>query len=91
MQSLGYELGRLKTGTPARVDKRTVDFSVLEEQAGDQDERWFSYDTRGHVPLQQMSCYLTHTTAETHRLIRENLHETPIYGGWVDSKGPRWK
>lgn len=90
LQSLGYELGRLKTGTPARVDKRTVDFSRLEEQAGDEEPRWFSYDTRVHVPLVQESCYLTHTTQETHRLIRENLKETPIYGGWVDSKGPRY-
>ena len=53
---------------------------------GDEDVRWFSYDTRVHVPLTQVSCYLTHTTPETHRLIRENLQETPIYGGWVDSK-----
>ena len=90
LQRIGYELGRLKTGTPARVDKRTVDFSLLEEQAGDEEVRWFSYDTRVHVPLVQESCYLTHTTPETHRLIRENLKETPIYGGWVDSKGPRY-
>ncbi|GAX75540.1 hypothetical protein CEUSTIGMA_g2983.t1 [Chlamydomonas eustigma] len=90
LMRLGYELGRLKTGTPARVDKRTVDFNRLEEQPGDEEERWFSYDTRVHIPREQVSCHLTHTTAETHRLIRENLKETPIYGGWVDSKGPRY-
>ncbi len=72
------------------MDKRTVNFSNLEEQPGDEDVRWFTYDTRLHRPLQQVSCYLTHTTHETHRIIRDNLKETPIYGGWVDSKGPRY-
>lgn len=87
---LGFEAGRLKTGTPARVDSRTVDFSVLEAQPGETEPRWFSFDPSAHVDRPQLSCYLTHTTAETHRLIRENLGETPIYGGWVDSKGPRY-
>ncbi|PRW33833.1 tRNA uridine(34) 5-carboxymethylaminomethyl synthesis enzyme isoform A [Chlorella sorokiniana] len=87
---LGFETDRLKTGTPARVDKRTVDFSGLEEQPGDDDVRWFSFDPAVHRPRQQLSCYLTHTTAETHRILRENLHETPVYGGWVDAKGPRY-
>ncbi|KAG2440518.1 hypothetical protein HYH02_010396 [Chlamydomonas schloesseri] len=90
LQQLGFETDRLKTGTPARIDSRTVDFSVLEPQPGDEDERWFSFDPEVHVPRQQMSCYLTRTTADTHKLIRENLKETPIYGGWVDSKGPRY-
>ncbi|KAG1661080.1 hypothetical protein FOA52_004542 [Chlamydomonas sp. UWO 241] len=88
LQGMGYELDRLKTGTPARVDRRSINFSALEEQPGDPDERWFSYDERVHVPLEQVSCHLTHTTAETHRLIRDNLKETPIYGGWVDFQGP---
>ena len=87
---LGFETDRLKTGTPARVDRRSIDFSGLEEQPGDEDLRWFSFDTRGHIPRAQMSCYLTHTTAETHRILRDNLHETPVYGGWVDAKGPRY-
>jgi tRNA uridine 5-carboxymethylaminomethyl modification enzyme len=57
--------------------------------AGDEDVRWFSFDPSVHVPRPQMSCYLTHTTAATHKLIRDNLQETPVYGGWVDAKGPR--
>ncbi|KAL4435596.1 hypothetical protein ABPG77_002559 [Micractinium sp. CCAP 211/92] len=87
---LGFETDRLKTGTPARVDKRTVDFSGLEAQPGDEQVRWFSFDPEAHVPRPQLACYLTHTTAETHRILRENLHETPVYGGWVDAKGPRY-
>lgn len=90
LAGLGFETGRLKTGTPARVDARTVDFSGLEPQPGDDDDRWFSFDPSAHVRRPQMACHLTHTTAETHRLIRDNLHETPVYGGWVDSKGPRY-
>ena len=87
---LGFETDRLKTGTPARIDKRTVDFSVMEEQPGDEDLRWFSFDPSAHKVRDQLSCWLTHTTLETHKLLRDNLHETPIYGGWVDSKGPRY-
>ncbi|KAL4425221.1 hypothetical protein ABPG75_009237 [Micractinium tetrahymenae] len=87
---LGFETDRLKTGTPARVDKRTVDFSGLEAQPGDDQVRWFSFDPEVHRPRPQLSCYLTHTTAETHRILRDNLHETPVYGGWVDAKGPRY-
>lgn len=90
LMRLGFETGRLKTGTPARIDKRTVDFSGMEEQPGDEDVRWFSFDSRAHKLRDQVSCWLTHTTPETHRLLRENLHETPIYGGWVDSVGPRY-
>jgi tRNA uridine 5-carboxymethylaminomethyl modification enzyme len=88
--ALGFETDRLKTGTPARVDRRSIDFSNLEEQPGDEDLRWFSFDTAVHIPRPQLSCYLTHTTAETHRILRDNLHETPVYGGWVDAKGPRY-
>lgn len=88
--ALGFTTDRLKTGTPARVDARTVDFSGLEEQPGDEVVRWFSQDPEVQVERPQMSCYITHTTAATHHLIRENLHETPIYGGWVSSKGPRY-
>eukprot|EP00897_Mesotaenium_endlicherianum_P008866 jgi/Mesen1/8007/ME000425S07209 len=90
LRGLGFETDRLKTGTPARVDVRTVDTSRLEEQPGDADERWFSFDTDAHVVREQMSCYLTRTTAATHQMIRDHLHETPTYGGWVDAKGPRY-
>lgn len=88
--AVGFEVDRLKTGTPARVDRRTVDFSLMEPQPGDAEPRWFSFDPSAWVEREQMCCYLTRTTAETHRIIRENLHLTPIYGGFVDSKGPRY-
>jgi tRNA uridine 5-carboxymethylaminomethyl modification enzyme len=90
LNRLGFETGRLKTGTPARVDRRSVDYSRLEPQPGDEDVRWFSFDPEAWVEREQMCCYLTRTTAETHRLIRENLHLSPVYGGWVDAKGPRY-
>jgi len=88
--ALGFEAGRLKTGTPARVDGRTVDYSVLEEQKGDEEERWFSFDPSVWVPRPQLACHLTRTSAATHALIRENLGETPVYGGWVTGAGPRY-
>ncbi|MEM9447441.1 MAG: tRNA uridine-5-carboxymethylaminomethyl(34) synthesis enzyme MnmG [Cyanobacteria bacterium P01_E01_bin.6] len=90
LNCMGFETGRLKTGTPARVDKRTVDYTNLEPQPPDEEVRWFSFDPDLWVEREQMNCYLTRTTAETHRLISENLHLSPIYGGWVDSKGPRY-
>ncbi|MCJ2542999.1 tRNA uridine-5-carboxymethylaminomethyl(34) synthesis enzyme MnmG [Thermostichus vulcanus] len=90
LNQLGFETDRLKTGTPARVDRRSVDFSVMERQPGDPDLRWFSFDPQVWIPREQMDCHLTRTTPETHRIIRENLHETPVYGGWVDAKGPRY-
>jgi len=90
LRDLGFETDRLKTGTPARVDKRTVDFSGLEEQPGDEDVRWFSTDASSHIERPQLPCHLTRTTALTHTIIRENLHETPVYGGWVDAAGPRY-
>ncbi len=90
LNRLGFETGRLKTGTPARVDRRSIDFDRLEPQPGDEDLRWFSFDPEAWVEREQMPCHLTRTTAATHQLIRDNLHLSPIYGGWVDSKGPRY-
>ncbi|MGG6237671.1 tRNA uridine-5-carboxymethylaminomethyl(34) synthesis enzyme MnmG [Nodosilinea sp. AN01ver1] len=90
LNQLGFETGRLKTGTPARVDRRSINFDVLEPQPGDEDLRWFSFDPEAWVEREQMPCHLTRTTAATHQLIRDNLHLSPIYGGWVDSKGPRY-
>ncbi|ESW31936.2 hypothetical protein PHAVU_002G274000 [Phaseolus vulgaris] len=90
LQRLGFETDRLKTGTPARVDIRTVNFSVLEPQHGDEQVSWFSFDPEVHIEREQMCCYLTRTTSTTHQIIRENLHETPTYGGWVEAKGPRY-
>eukprot|EP00873_Tetraselmis_striata_P040718 jgi/Tetstr1/460982/TSEL_006134.t1 len=90
LQDLGFETGRLKTGTPARVDRRTVDFSHMEVQPGDEQVSWFSFDPAAHVEQPQIPCHLTRTTAATHALIEANLHETPTYGGWVSGKGPRY-
>jgi tRNA uridine 5-carboxymethylaminomethyl modification enzyme len=90
LNHLGFETGRLKTGTPARVDRRSINFEVLEPQPGDGDVRWFSFDPEVWVERAQMPCHLTRTTADTHRLIRENLHLSPVYGGWVEAKGPRY-
>ncbi|RZC13211.1 tRNA uridine 5-carboxymethylaminomethyl modification enzyme MnmG [Glycine soja] len=120
LQRLGFETDRLKTGTPARVDIRTVNFSGLEPQHGDEEALvvcylenyvyqpsvgpdsvslvylhnwqvgWFSFDPEVHIEREQMCCYLTRTTSTTHQIIRENLHETPTYGGWVEAKGPRY-
>ncbi|KAK9863497.1 hypothetical protein WJX84_000775 [Apatococcus fuscideae] len=90
LTDLGFTTERLKTGTPARVDARTVDTRGLEPQPGDEDVRWFSFDHKERVERPQLDCHLTRTTAATHQLIRDHLHETPVYGGWVDAMGPRY-
>lgn len=90
LNRLGFETGRLKTGTPARVDRRSINFDVLEPQPSDPETRWFSFDPEAWIEREPMNCYLTRTTTETHRIIRENLHLSPVYGGWVDAKGPRY-
>ncbi|MDA0267200.1 MAG: tRNA uridine-5-carboxymethylaminomethyl(34) synthesis enzyme MnmG [Cyanobacteria bacterium] len=90
LQQLGFETGRLKTGTPARVDRRSINFDVLDPQPGDTEVRWFSFDPEVWQARPQLPCHLTRTTAETHQIIRDNLHLSPVYGGWVDSKGPRY-
>ncbi|MFN3361673.1 MAG: tRNA uridine-5-carboxymethylaminomethyl(34) synthesis enzyme MnmG [Pseudanabaenaceae cyanobacterium] len=90
LQDLGFITDRLKTGTPARVDKRTVDYSKMEVQPPDEEHNWFSFDPQAWVIREQMNCYLTRTTPETHRLIKENLHLSPVYGGMIDAKGPRY-
>ncbi|MBW4456018.1 MAG: tRNA uridine-5-carboxymethylaminomethyl(34) synthesis enzyme MnmG [Nostoc indistinguendum CM1-VF10] len=90
LNRLGFETGRLKTGTPARVDKRSVDYSKMLIQPGDEDVRWFSFDPEAWIEREQMPCYITRTTTQTHRLIQDNLHLSPVYGGWVEAKGPRY-
>jgi len=95
LAALGFETGRLKTGTPARVDARTVDFSNLEPQYGDRDPGFFCADktkrkAAASLAPRPVPCHLTRTTAATHELIRANLEESPVYGGWVDAKGPRY-
>jgi tRNA uridine 5-carboxymethylaminomethyl modification enzyme len=90
LNRMGFETGRLKTGTPARVDKRSVDYGKMEVQPFDEEVRWFSFDPQVWVEREQMNCYLTRTTPETHQIIRDNLELSPVYGGWVDAKGPRY-
>jgi len=90
LEALGFQMGRLKTGTPARVDRRSIALGQLEEQPSDAEGRFFSFDPAAWVESEPMSCHITRTTAATHQLIRDNLHLTPIYGGVIDSKGPRY-
>ena len=90
LEALGFQMGRLKTGTPARVDRRSIALDQLEEQPSDAHGRFFSFDPASWVSGEPMSCHITRTTAATHQLIRDNLHLTPIYGGFIDSKGPRY-
>lgn len=88
LEALGFELGRLKTGTPPRVHADTVDFSRMEEQRGDASVR-FSFDEPEPRP-QQVSCYITYTTAATKEIIQKNLHKSPMYSGKVKGIGPRY-
>ncbi|WP_240231244.1 tRNA uridine-5-carboxymethylaminomethyl(34) synthesis enzyme MnmG [Devosia lacusdianchii] len=89
LEALGLQLGRLKTGTPARLDATTINFSVLEEQPGDTPPEAFSSLTRA-ITTPQVSCHITRTTAETHRIISENLHRSAMYSGRIQSRGPRY-
>lgn len=86
---LGFELGRMKTGTPARVHRRTVDFSKFEEQWGDPDPVFFSYQTK-ELNLPQVCCYLGYTNERTHEIISENLHRSPLFAGEIQGVGPRY-
>lgn len=88
---LGIELRRFKTGTPARVDKRTIDFSKMEEQKGDENIVPFSFtNTPEELEREQVSCWLTYTNEETHEIIRENINRSPMYSGNIKGTGPRY-
>ena len=89
LKKLGLPLRRFKTGTPPRVNARSVDFSQMEVQPGDKTPPPFSFSTE-HPPENQAVCYLTYTTEETHRVIRENLDRSPIYSGVIEGVGPRY-
>ena len=89
LSAAGLKLGRLKTGTPARLDGRTIDWGRLEEQKGDDAPVPFSFLTE-RIDTPQVSCFITHTTAEGHRLIAENLHRSPMYSGQIEGVGPRY-
>ncbi len=89
LAKLGFKMGRLKTGTPARVDARTIDFSKMTVQPGDENPAFFSFlpdrPIRGQFP-----CYLTRTTAQTHEIIKNNLDKSPMYSGMIHGRGPRY-
>ena len=91
LKSLGIQMYRFKTGTPARVDKRSIDFSKMEEQFGDERVVPFSFTTDpDSVQKPQISCWLTYTNEETHRIIRNNLDRSPLYSGMIEGTGPRY-
>ena len=89
MRDLGFEIGRLKTGTPPRLEKETINFSAMIPQPGDTPPPPFSYRTRA-ITTQQILCHLTYTGPATHDLIRENLDRSPLYSGVIESTGPRY-
>ena len=89
LRGLGLRLQRFKTGTPPRIHRRSIDFSDLEVQQGEEEIIPFSFDT-DRPPCNQAVCYLTYTTGETHEVIRENLDRSPLYGGKIESVGPRY-
>ena len=89
LRKIGVDLVRFKTGTPARINKRSIDFSKMEIQKGDDNIVPFSFEDE-IKDLKQVDCYLTYTNEETHRIIRENLHRSPLYAGKIEGTGPRY-
>lgn len=89
LRDTGLQIGRLKTGTPPRLDASTIDYSGLEEQAGDEHPFYFSTQTtQTHAP--QISCHITHTNADTHKIISDNLEKSAMYAGFIEGTGPRY-
>lgn len=88
LEALGFRLGRLKTGTPPRINRRSIDFSLCEIQPGDDNVR-FSYD-EPETKMPQIPCHITYTTPKTHEIIQNNLHRSPLYGGTIKGIGPRY-
>ena len=89
LKGLGVNLVRFKTGTPARINKKSIDFSKMEVQKGDVDIIPFSFEDK-MKQFDQVDCYLTYTNAETHKIIRDNLHRSPLYAGVIEGTGPRY-
>ena len=89
MREFGFEVGRLKTGTPPRLDRDTIAFSVLTPQPGDDPPSPFSFRTE-RIPMPQVCCHLTYTNAETHRIIQDNLDRSPMFTGVIEGTGPRY-
>ena len=91
LKALGIEMFRFKTGTPARVDKRSIDFSKMEEQFGDERVVPFSFSTDPEsVQKEQVSCWLTYTNPETHKIIKDNIDRSPLFSGMIEGTGPRY-
>lgn len=91
LKNLGVEMFRFKTGTPARIDKKSIDFSKMQEQKGDERIVPFSFSTNAEdVQIQQESCWLTYTNETTHDIIRQNLDRSPLYSGMIEGTGPRY-
>ena len=86
----GVELVRFKTGTPARINKNSIDFSKMEIQEGDENPEAFSFEDKIDPNVEQLPCYLTYTNQKTHDIIRANLHRSPLYGGEIKGTGPRY-
>ena len=89
LKNLGIKLVRFKTGTPARINKKSIDFSKMEIQKGDKNIIPFSFEDK-MKDFEQVDCYLTYTTSETHKIIRENLHRSPLFAGVIEGTGPRY-
>jgi len=90
LREIGVELGRFKTGTPPRVDGKTIDFTKMEIQPGSGKALYFSFNSLGKEERPQLSCWLTHTTEKTHAIIKDNLHRAPRYSGVIEGTGPRY-
>ena len=91
LKNLGIEMYRFKTGTPDRIDRRSIDFSKMEEQFGDERVVPFSFTTNPEdVQIEQASCWLTYTNEKTHEIIKENLHRSPLFSGMIEGTGPRY-
>ncbi len=90
LKEFGFKTDRMKTGTPVRIDARSVDFSLMEEQKGEDDFHKFSYLPDVNRTLTQRSCWISYTTEETHDALREGLHDSPLYNGQIQSIGPRY-
>ena len=90
LRQLGFATDRMKTGTPARVDKRSIDFAQMTEQLGDEDNHQFSYLDTVQRKLKQMSCWITYTNQHTHDVLRSGLADSPLYNGQIQSIGPRY-
>lgn len=86
----GVELIRFKTGTPARINRNSIDFSKMEIQNGDKNPEAFSFEDEISPDIEQLPCYLTYTNERTHEIIRQNLHRSPLYGGKIEGTGPRY-